>query len=377
MKSYQNFVLDDYVSPKLVSGPRGLGRDPQYRELTRRLNEIGFFRASAWSFAWRSIAFAGAYVAAYLYLLTGPTLGGQLLACGVIGFAHVHSNFVAHDAAHGALTKNQVVVSVIGQVFDTLLGGYSFAYFRRSHDLHHYHCNEVDYDPNTMELVFSMNEHAYHKTSAFTRAATRVQHVLIPLLYPLWPLLLRGVGIAYVIRNLPKTMTDAVFLLGHVVLWFVLPVYYLGWWSALFAYLGMTAVAGIYIGLIIPINHLGMPTVDAEAARSTSFIEQQVTTSRNLTSSPIRDFLFIGQNSQIEHHLFPWAPTFNLGRGRKIVRAFCEERGISYHECTYPRALVEVHRHLTKMARYAQRDAHLVQPTGDPGYQEPRFQSLR
>jgi fatty acid desaturase len=353
VKSYQNFILDDYVSPKLVGGPRALMQDPQYRELVRRLREVDFFTASAWSFVWRSVAFAIAYFGAYGYLLTGPGVLGQVIACCIIGFAHVQGNFVAHDAGHGAVTKNQVVVGAIGQFFDTLLGGYSFAYFRRSHDLHHYHCNEVDVDPNTMELLFSMNERALHHTSAVTRATTSVQHILIPLLYPFWPLLLRGVGLAYIVRNWPRTWIDAVFMLGHIALWFVLPVHYLGWGGAMIAYFGMTAVAGIYIGLIIPINHLGMPTLDTSAAGSSSFIVQQVTTSRNLTSSPVRDFLFIGQNSQIEHHLFPWAPTFNLGRGRKIVREYCRELGIRYHECTYPRALWEIHHHLAEMARHA------------------------
>lgn len=362
MKSYENFIVDDYVSPKVAGGPPALRRDPQYRELMRRLKDIGFFEASPWSFIWRSIVFGAAYIGAFVYLLSGPGICGQIIACCVIGFAHVQGNFVAHDAGHGAVTKNKLVVGILGQFFDSLLGGYSFAYFRRSHDLHHYHCNEVDHDPNTMELLFCLNVRAYHHGTALTRATTRVQHILIPLLYPLWPLLLRVVGIAYVVRNWPRARVDAVFLLGHLVLWIVLPVYCLGWWDAMLCYFGMTAVAGIYIGVIIPINHLGMPTLDSEAAGSTSFIEQQVSTSRNITSSPIRDFLFIGQNSQIEHHLFPWAPTFNLGRGRKIVREFCRERGIPYHECSYGQALKEIHHHLVEMARYAQVEHHARQP---------------
>jgi fatty acid desaturase len=78
-----------------------------------------------------------------------------------------------------------------------------------------------------------------------------------------------------------------------------------------------------------------------------------VTTSRNTTSSVIRDFLTIGQNSQIEHHLFPYAPGFTLGRARKIVREFCREHGFPYHECSHTAALVEVQQHLARLARLA------------------------
>jgi len=360
MTRLATFILDDYVSPKILTGPHAsdasrpaadaLSRDPLYQELMRRLKDVGFFAPSPWRFAWRIAVFALAYLGAFGYLLTGPTVAGYVIACGIIGFAHVHGAFVCHDAGHGAITKNKLAVAIIGQFFDTFLGGYSFSYFCRNHDLHHYHCNESDRDPNTMGALFALNEQAWRGRTTVTRATARIQHILIPLLYPLWSFAMRLDGITYVLRNLRKTKLDAVLLVAHFALWFSLPVIYLGVWGAVLSYIGVTVVAGIYLGVIIPINHVGMPTLDSRTARS--FIEQQVITSRNLPASPLRDFFFIGQNAQIEHHLFPWAPTFNLGRGRKVVREFCSEHGIPYHECTYRRALEEVHRHFARMARY-------------------------
>jgi len=359
MTRLATFILDDYVSPKIITGPHASGasqeaadalnRDPQYQELMRRLKDEGFFDASPWQFAWRIALFALAYLGGFVYLLTGPTLPGMVIACCVIGFAHVHGAFVSHDAGHGAITKNKLAVAMIGQFFDTFLGGYSFSYFCRNHDLHHYHCNEFDRDPNTMGALWALNEQACRDKTGFTRMTTRVQHILIPMLYPLWSFAMRADGIAYVLRNLRKTRVDAVLLLGHFALW-SLPIFYLGWWGGVLSYVAVTVVTGIYLGVIIPVNHVGMPTLDGRTARS--FIVQQVATSRNLTASPLRDFFFIGQNAQIEHHLFPWAPTFNLGRGREVVREFCHEHGIHYHECTYGDALREVHQHFARMARY-------------------------
>jgi fatty acid desaturase len=364
MHNPEQFLLDDFVSPKIIAGPHAshasraaalaLRHDPHYLDLTRRLKAAGVFSGSRWGFGWRIVVFATAYIAGFAYLLTGPGLVGCLIACGVIGFAHLHGNFIAHDAGHGAITRNEVIVQVIGQFFDTFLGGYSFTYFRRAHDLHHYHCNEIDRDPNTMTRMFRFTAQGYaHEagpTRLTTRWTTRWQHILIPALYPMWSFALRAEGIAYVARNRRKARLDAVLLIAHFALWFSLPVFALGWWGAVACYVGVTAVTSIYLAVIVPINHIGMPTLDASTP--TSFITQQVTTTRNLVSSPLRDFLFIGQNSQIEHHLFPWAPTFNLGRGRAIVRELCREHGLPYRECSYDEALREVHQHYLRMATY-------------------------
>jgi fatty acid desaturase len=94
-----------------------------------------------------------------------------------------------------------------------------------------------------------------------------------------------------------------------------------------------------------------MPALEFDTAPS--FIAQQLATTRNITSSPLHDLLFIGQNSQIEHHLFPWAPTFKLGRGRAIVREFCREHGIRYHESSFGAALREVRDHVVRLAHQA------------------------
>jgi fatty acid desaturase len=358
-KSFANFILDDYVSPKVIAGPHAseasrataaaLRNDPQYRELVSRLRAVGFFDASPWSFGWRIALCAAAYLGAFAYLLAAPSLWGRIAACCVIGIAHLRGNFIAHDASHGAITKNKLIVNLIGQFFDTLLGGYSFTYHRRVHDLHHYHCNEVDRDPNAMARLFALHDRSHHDKNAFTRITARVQHILMPLGLPLWSFALRGESVAYILRNWRRTKLDAVLLLGHVALWTVLPIHYMGWWNTAVSYAVVTAVTGIYLGMIVPVNHLAMPALDFNTAPS--FIAQQVGTTRNITSSPLRDLVFIGQNSQIEHHLFPWAPTFKLGRGRAIVREFCREHGIRYHECSFGTALREVHHHVVRMAQ--------------------------
>ena len=62
------------------------------------------------------------------------------------------------------------------------------------------------------------------------------------------------------------------------------------------------------------------------------FLRRQVLTSRNVLTHPITDFWYGGLNYQIEHHLFPKMPRNKLGVAQSIVKGFCRDRSIAYHE---------------------------------------------
>ncbi|MGW1607598.1 fatty acid desaturase family protein, partial [Streptomyces eurythermus] len=71
-------------------------------------------------------------------------------------------------------------------------------------------------------------------------------------------------------------------------------------------------------------------------------------TSRNVRGGRLTDALLGGLNYQIEHHLFPGMPTPHLRRAQVIVRAYCAEIGVPYHETglihSYREALTHLHR---------------------------------
>ena len=94
-------------------------------------------------------------------------------------------------------------------------------------------------------------------------------------------------------------------------------------------------------------NHMGMRRLDK--TRPLSYLEQQVTTSRNVTNPRVFEFFFGGLNAQIEHHLFPRVPHDRYRAMRPVVRAFCERHGIAYHEQGFLSALGEVGGHLGRM----------------------------
>jgi len=77
-------------------------------------------------------------------------------------------------------------------------------------------------------------------------------------------------------------------------------------------------------------NHKGMPELGNDV--SLSFFEQQIVTSRNIRSNSLIDYVYLGLNFQIEHHLFPTAPRNNLKKIVPHVEKLCKKYGIDHTE---------------------------------------------
>lgn len=80
------------------------------------------------------------------------------------------------------------------------------------------------------------------------------------------------------------------------------------------------------------------------------FFRTQVLTARNVRGSRFIDFLYGGLNYQIEHHLFPTMPRKHLGAAQPLVRRFCEQRDVSYHETTVAGSYREIFSHLHRVS---------------------------
>lgn len=376
MNKDKAFLLDAFESPKVLYGPsatpasaealRRLERDESYRELRARLDAAGFFAPATAHFVVRTAVLAMIFGVAYAGLLFAPAWPLRIACMLALGFVAVQGCFLGHEAAHGAVTRRRGVAATIGHFFGTVIVGYSFGYFQRSHDLHHYHCNEERHDPDTQSELFSVFESSRAKKRGVGKVLTAWQHVAIPLLFPMWALAMKWDGMTYVARNLRRAWVDAVLLVAHVALWFVAPVIVLGPLAAAVNFLGWCVVAGVYLGLIIPVNHVGMPSVAAGV--EPSFVQQQIVSSRNLPSSVVLDWFFIGLNSQIEHHLFPYVPSIRLRRGRAVTRAFAAERGFAYTDVGIGEAYLDVYRHLAGVARgHAPEPRIVCAPSGEGG----------
>ena len=61
-------------------------------------------------------------------------------------------------------------------------------------------------------------------------------------------------------------------------------------------------------------------------------IYYRVSTTRNVTSTLFNDWFCGGLQYQVDHHLFPSLPRHNLHKVNALVKIFCKEHGVSYHE---------------------------------------------
>src|SRR5262249_8786345 len=141
----------------------------------------------------------------------------------------------------------------------------------------------------------------------------------------------------------------------HIAFWFAIPARFIGLGAAIGYYFAWTAFAGVYLMVIIPVNHVGTNLIDPGSPRAADFIEHQITASRNITGPVLSDHRFIGTNLQIEHHLFPFVPATRLRAGREVLRAFCREQELPYLEQRYVSALVDVYRQFAVAARAAKK----------------------
>ena len=72
------------------------------------------------------------------------------------------------------------------------------------------------------------------------------------------------------------------------------------------------------------------------------FQGRQVLTSRNVIAHSITDFWYGGLKYQIEHHLFPRMPRNKLREAQPIIRGFCRDHSIAYHETSVLQSYREI-----------------------------------
>ena len=325
-----------------------LDGDRQYRSLLAELSTAGCFRpARARSAVYGAFILAG-YAAAYTTLLAGPGLAVRVLALAALAFLTVHAGFLAHEAGHGAITRNRHAIGWIGQVFNTLLTALCYSYYCHIHRRHHPHCNDRGRDPDMQSDFFSMYPQSAREKTGLGKLISRRQSVLIWILVWLQPFTLKIDSIRFLRQNPRTTRVDQLVVLLHFALWFVPPVVLLGLPAALLNYGLMSLLAGPYLGVIFLVNHIGTRVIEPD--ESISFLMQELSTTRNLGTSRLHDFLFGGVNNHIEHHLFPSMPTVRLRAARLIIRAFCQRHGIAYREMSWFAAAREVTRHFQAMS---------------------------
>jgi fatty acid desaturase len=328
--------------PRVVALATPIPTDPKpsydaspeaYRRLRRAVIGAGLLERRYGYYLGRTLLSFGFVAGAVSLAFVLPNgLGWSVLATLALGFAFAQVAMIGHDSGHHAVFRRARPNWALGQLSFTLTLGLSFWYWRNRHNQHHTETNDEADDPDLAGGgLFTLSEREAASRQGWRRWVVRRQAYLFwPAVVLALSVFIRAEGLWYALSRLRggRRRVELALLALHAALW-AIPALSLGWgWLAV--YLGGQVVAGAYLSMIIAPNHKGMPIW--AGGQKLTFLERQVISTRNITPSPLTDFLFGGLNYQIEHHLFPTIPRANLQRAREIVRPFCERQGLPYDE---------------------------------------------
>jgi fatty acid desaturase len=252
---------------------------------------------------------------------------------GLLGIVSAQFGFIAHEASHRQVFRNNKWNDWTGLFLSNLFAGLSYGFWMRKHNKHHQKPNQIGEDPDIAIRVLSFTVESRDEKRGVERWISNRQGYLFPFLLFLtgFDLLLdsflaigrkdRPVGI--------RTLEFSLMVVRQTAPYVIMGAMF-GWLWAIALWVFMMMVFGFFMGAAFAPNHKGMPLVPRDA--KLDFFERQVVTSRNIRGSWLKDNLMGGLNYQVEHHLFPSMARPYLKRAHDIVLAYCNDKNITLVE---------------------------------------------
>lgn len=337
----------DVAPPALRRAPRPGADD--YAELKRRVAAGGLLERQPLRYLGHAVTLSTLFVGVVVGLALTRDGWWFLAFAAPAAFLSGQLGFLAHDATHNQVlgsSRRNYVLSVL--LFNLVLGG-SRGWWADKHNVHHAQPNRLGTDPDIEGGVIAVTAEQTEQAPRMARLFMRHQARAI------WPLMSLGAlqihvdSVVFVVRRaLRNALQEAALLVAHYTVYLGGLILLLGVGRGLLLAVVHQMLLGVYLGCAFIPNHTGMTALQPE--EHADFLRRQVLTARNIRASRVADYLFGALSCQIEHHLFPAMPRCRLREAAPIVRQFCRERGIAYHETGVVTAYLEVYRHLEAVA---------------------------
>lgn len=270
-----------------------------------------------------------------------------------LSFICVQFGYLGHDAGHWAISRRRMVNDVVGYFCHSFILGGSFAYWKYKHNEHHANPNHEKFDPDLQQDPFSFYKERAKQKNGLGRLLTRYQSFLLPLAFFMILFLIRKASVPYMWKHKRESAIDFLLIIIHYFILIGFAAYFIGIAKALVLYIITCLLIGFYLGVAFTPNHVGMKTFDD--TDNTDYLEQQVLSSRNIKGGRFLTIFSGGLNYQIEHHLFPQVSRKNLPRMKKIVKEFCDKRGLLYKDDTLSEAWKGIFIYLNEVGKQAKR----------------------
>lgn len=313
-----------YYTPKLAV-PQGM---KAYTELRQQVVAAGILERSYTYYTFLILFSLIGYFLSMVGLYFSATPLQLIIFVALFALFTVQLAGLIHDAGHRAIMKSTKTNDFIGYFIGSIVAA-SYDNWVSRHNNHHAHPNE-EHDSQLDVPILAFTEQRFLGKSGFERLLAKYQ------VYAYFPLLSLGSFAQRIGDLLYETKQEfgfqsalkmSLLSIGFFI-WFILPFLLLPLAKALVIFFTVHLVAGFYMTNIFAPNHKGMPQI--KKSSKLSFLEQQIVTSRNIVSSWFYDFIYVGVNYQIEHHLFPNCPRNKLYLITPFVLQICRKYNLSY-----------------------------------------------
>ncbi|WP_103959947.1 fatty acid desaturase family protein [Nonomuraea solani] len=330
--------------------PRTGARGSDFAKLSRRIAQAGLLDKRPGYYAVRIGLVAGLFAGSWAVFAAIGDSWWQLPIAALLAVAFAQVTLLAHDLAHGQISRSRRTSRIAGLVAGNLAVGLSYGWWMDKHTRHHANPNHEDHDPDVSPDILVWSEKQAGHSRGIARFIGRRQAFLF---FPL--LTLEGINLkvssfrALRRPSLKGRGLEGALLSAHVLAYLGAVFLVLPLPKALLFLVVHQACYGVYLGCTFAPNHKGMPVLTAED--ELDYLRRQVLTSRNVRGGRLINTALGGLNFQIEHHLFPNMPTANLRKAQPIVREYCESLGVAYVECGLIESWRQALRHLHEVGR--------------------------
>ena len=244
--------------------------------------------------------------------------------------------FVSHDILHTQYFKSKSLSKKLSYPFSAIILSNSSSWWDYKHNVnHHTYCNivEKDEDIRALDGAFTPNK----GDSPFIKKYKYI--IFWGAQFFMFPAFIYQ-SYKFVIER--KLWGELALMLMHwPIIWGTLYTQ-IGGLNTLIVALTVNFTLSPWLSFGFITNHLGCETFSEEEAKEFTWMELQMRGSRSLSGGPIVHWFYGGLNTQIEHHLFPKAPRFNLLKVQKMTKAFAKKHHIPYFETTPVGAYVQI-----------------------------------
>ena len=333
-KFFNGFYLEDYTVSEVSK---------DYRRLVSEFSKMGLFEKKGHVALMTFCFIAVLFVASVWGVLCSNSVWVHLISGGLMGSLWIQSGWLGHDSGHYQIMPTRKLNRFVQILTGNCLAGISIAWWKWNHNAHHISCNSLDFDPDLQHMPFFVVSSKFFNSitscfydrklnfDGFARSLVSYQHLTF---YPVMcfariNLFAQSFILLLSKRTVPYRVHE---IMGLVVFWIWYPLLVLclpNWGEKIMFIVASFSVTGIQ-HVQFCLNHfssniyLGPPS-------GNDWCEKQTRGTLNIACPSWMDWFHGGLQFQIEHHLFPRLPRYQLRKVSPFVMELCKKHNLSYN----------------------------------------------